>query len=71
MELLERGPFLDALAVYAADALSGLGRLAHDASEPRPVADDQPLPGHPDPNAVSGRLARVRRQESGQNHPTP
>lgn len=58
MELLERGPFLDALAVYAADALSGLGRLPHDASEPPLVADDPPL-GHPDPN-VAGATSSVR-----------
>jgi len=69
MELLERGPFLDALAVYAADALSGLGRLPHDASEPPLVADDPPL-GHPDPNAANPRV-RMRRQEASENQPIP
>lgn len=58
MELLERGPFLDALAVYAADALSGLARPAREPSDPPPVADD-PLLGHPDPN-VGGVTSSVR-----------
>ena len=51
MELLERGPFLDALAVYAADALSGLARPTRAPTDPPAVADD-PLLGHPDPNVA-------------------